>query len=336
MHRILFLTQAAFLCITYTTTASAQDATLQRIQELELRLERAEALIRHLMEKTSPTPVLESIMEKPQPISAPEVLRSQTQPSSNARQMPQELLPNLGQIGATSSFAIRTHSGPYSGGRGTYFSGAVSLPLMKAPGGQLLYEFSAGLTQSESSLRLTSNVAQVANLAVLGPGALTDALRGTGAAPFPVIIDTRSNLDVLQVLPFTLKYQSTRLARWKLRPYATLGFGLYVTISNQTTLTGLRSDANLPPELKAALATLFGNGAPFGGALIGGQITAARELTALGIPSGQGGISPGFQTGTGLEWRWKPRFSWGVDLRWNRLNGGANFYTIAPRGSFHF
>lgn len=301
---------------------------MQRIRELEQRLEKAEALIQQLLERSAAPPVIESTSSSVAPMAAPEVSRAERQSMAGPRGMPQELLPNLGLIGASSSFAAGVHSGPYSGGSGSYLSGGVSLPLMNAPGGQLLYEFSAGLTRSESQLQITSNVAQVANLAVLGPGQLTDALQGTGAAPFPVQVASRSKIDLLQVLPFGLKYQNSSLGRWRLRPYVVLGFGLYVTISNQTTLTGLRNES--------ALTSLFGNGAPFGGALIGGQIAAAKELTSLGIPSGQGGISPGWQSGGGLEWRMKPRVSWGLDLRWNRLSNGASFYTVAPRGSFHF
>lgn len=301
---------------------------MQRIRDLEERLAKAEALIEKLMTRTAAPPVVESAGEIVAPVAAPEVSRSERQTMTGERRMPQELLPNLGLIGASSSFAAGIHSGPYSSGRGIYLSGSVSLPLMKAPGGQLLYDFSAGLSKSDSQLTITSNVAQVANLAVLGPGQLTDALQGTGAAPFPVQVPSRSKVDILQVIPFALKYQNTSLSRWRLRPYVVMGFGLYVTISNQTTLTGLR---NAP-----ALSELFGNGAPFGGALIGGQIAAAKELTAIGLPSGQGGISPGFQTGGGIEWRMRPRLSWGLDLRWNKLGNGASFYTIAPRGAFHF
>ena len=328
MHSFFATSLLLLGCVHYATAANTQDETMQRIRDLEERLAKAEALIQQLMARAAAPPVVESAASIVAPVAAPEVSRSERQTMTGERGMPQELLPNLGLIGASSSFSAGIHTGPYSSGRGTYLSGGVSLPLMKAPGGQLLYDFSAGLTRSDSQLTITSNVAQVANLAVLGPGLLTDALQGTGAAPFPVQVSSRSKVDVLQVIPFGLKYQNASLSRWRLRPYVVAGFGLFVTISNQTTLTGLR---NAP-----ALNALFGNGAPFGGALIGGQIAAAKELTALGLPSGQGGISPGFQTGGGIEWRVKPRLSWGLDMRWNKLGNGANFITIAPRGAFHF
>jgi hypothetical protein len=313
---VSFLTLA---CVGLIWGQSQQEA-LQRIAELEARLARAEALIEQLMARTAaPATVVEEMRAKPAIEARPEVLASQTPPARQS--LPQELLPN---------------SGPYATGRGSFLGGSVALPLMRAPGGQLLYEFSAGLTRSSGDLRVRSNVAQVANLAVLGASGLNDALLGTGAAPFPVDVDTRSRVDLLQVLPFGLRYQARGLERWQLRPYLVAGLGLYVTLSTQTTLTGLRSNATLPPELTRALNGLFGTGAPFGGALIGGQITAARELTNLGLPSGQGGLTPGLQTGAGIELRLRSRFSLGADIRWNRLGNGVNFLTVAPRSSFHF
>ncbi len=331
MARFLLLALFATSCLQSATADTETQATLKRIQDLEARLERAETLIRQLMEQKSS---LDSTFDRPAPVAAPEVVASQTPPPRET--MPQELLPTLGLIGASASFVSGTHSGPYSTNPGTYFSGSVNLPLRKVPGGLLLYEFSAGLTRSSADLQVTSNVAQVANLAVLGPSQLNDALQGTGSAPFPVTVNTRSRVDLLQVVPFGFKYQSKLLDRWRIRPYANLGFGLFVTISNQTSLTGLRPEANLPPALLTSLDALFGNGAPFGGALIGGQIAASRELTAMGIPSGQGGISPGFQSGGGFEWRLSPRLSLGLDFRRNRLATGAAFTTVAPRTSFHF
>lgn len=285
---ILFL-----LLLAAPAVAQSQQELEARIRQLESRLERAESLIRQLLDK-QPT-AIETAAATPPPPIAPEVTRSQTQPSLTTERMPQELLPNLGLIGASSSFGVGINTGPYSTGTGSFLTGGVSLPLMRAPGGQLLYEFSAGLTRSSSNLTLISNVAQVAGV--------------------PATFNTRNRVDLLQVLPFGFKYQNTKLNRFRLRPYLTVGLGLYVTISNQTT--------GLPT-------------APFGGALIGGQLTQAQQLTALGIPSGQGGINAGIQTGGGLEYRLRPRFSFGMDLRYNRLTNGAAFFTIAPRTTWHF
>lgn len=329
MTRVLLLAGLATVC----GWSATQEEALRRIAELEARLARAEALIEKLLSEKE-LPAIEVARATPAPVAAPEVVASQTPPAREG--MPQELLPTLGQIGASASFLAGGQSGAYGTRRGTYFGGSVNLPLRKLPGGLLLYEFSAGLNRSLGDLTVTSNVAQVANLAVLGPGGLNDALTGTGAAPFPVRFATVSAVDVLQVVPFGFKYQARALERWRLRPYVNAGLGLYVTISNQQTQLGVRREANLPAELRSAVEGLFGNGAPFNGALIGGQITAANEVAGRGLPSGQGGLNPGVQLGGGLEWRAAPRLSIGVDFRWNRLSNGVGFVTLAPRTSFHF
>lgn len=335
---------AAFLLLYLVRSLPAQElaasphqkALLDRIQDLDTRLQRAEALIRELLAERQAGTSLEAAVRTPAPNPAPEVTRSQESVPAKPTLMPQELLPNLGQIGAATSFSAGRHFGIYSGKGGDFFQGAVELPLLRAPGGKLLYEFSAGLISQQTQIRITSNVAQVANLALLGPGQLQDALRGIGSAPFPVSINSTSDLSLLQVSPFTLKYRLNLLDRFRLRPYALLGFGAYVTISSQNSVSGLRPDANLSPEQIALLRSLFGNGAPFGGSLIGGQIAASPELSTLGVPSGQGAIHIGLLTGAGIEWRIRPRFSLGVDYRFHRLGSGFTYSTLAPRGALHF
>jgi hypothetical protein len=319
-----------------TAPASASEkALLERIQELDARLQRAEALIERLMADRPATTVLETSTSLPLPPKSPEVAQSETVQKPARTGPPQELLPNLGQIGAGASFLAGRHLGVFGGSGGSYFQGSVELPLLRLPGGKLAYEFSVGLARQQTSLRLTSNVAQVANLAVLGPGQLVDALRGTGSSPFPVSIQTTSDLSLLNVSPFTLKYRLHLLDRFRIRPYGLLGFGTYVTISSQFSGFGLRPEANLSAEQTALLNSLFGNGAPFGGSLIGGQLAASRELSALGVPSGQGGIDLGILGGAGVDWRLHPRFSLGVEYRFHRF-GGFQYSTIAPRGTFHF
>lgn len=318
-----------------TPTTPSERALLNRIEELDSRLQRAEALIERLLAERPANTLLERSLSSPPPAKNPEVAQSENLPKPPRTAPPQELLPNLGQIGASASFSTGRHFGVYGGSGGSYFQGSVELPLMRVPGGKLAYEFSAGLVRQQNSLRLTSNVAQIANLAVLGPGQLVDALRGSGASPFPVSIQATSDLSLLSVSPFTLKYRLHLLDRFRLRPYGMIGFGTYVSISSQNSQVGLRPEANLSAEQSALLTSLFGNGAPFGGSLIGGQLAASRELSALGVPSGQGGIDLGILGGGGIEWRLHPRFSLGAEYRFHRF-GGYQYSTIAPRGSFHF
>jgi hypothetical protein len=346
MHIVPFL-----LCLSHHVLAQqappspTEQALLSKVQDLDARLKRAEALIERLLAERSPSAaaetsalektLLESTSASPLPPKSAEVARSENVTSSPRVALPQELLPNLGLIGAAASFSAGRHFGVFGGSGGSMFQGSVELPLFNAPGGKFAYEFSAGLLRQQSALRLTSNVAQIANLAVLGPGQLTDALRGSGASPFPVLIQSTSDLSLLSVSPFTLKYRLHSLDRFRLRPYAMVGFGTYVTITSQQSRSGLRRDANLTAEQNALLASLFGNGAPLGGSLIGGQLAAAAELSALGVPSGQGGIDLGILAGAGIDWRIRPRFSLGLDYRIHRF-GGFQYSTLSPRGVFHF
>jgi hypothetical protein len=206
------------------------------------------------------------------------------------------------------------------------------------------------MSQSKTTFQTTSNVAQVANLAVLtalnpngGLLNVTAALTGTGAAPFPVKTLSLTRLRLLQVVPFAFKYTSTAFDRWRLRPYALVGFGTYVTIHSQNPARGnppsygVRRDADLPPDILAAVNAFFGGQAPFGGPLVAGQISQAPELEARGLPGGHGNIDFGLQTGGGVEFRIHRNFSLGFDARFNKISGTyGGFQTIGTRLGFHF
>lgn len=292
-----------------------------RIADLEARVARLEALLRQSAGDRSTAAPLAMPAEPP---VASIVEPAEETPAPAVSRVPQELLPSLGKIGAAASFVVGAHSGPFQLNSGPFVGGSVELPLFRARGGRVLYEFSAGLGMGDTHLRVTSNVAQVANLAVLantvptgGASNVEAAFAGRAPAPFAVQYDVTSRLRLLQVSPFGLKYTFTGLDRWGLRPYAAAGLGLYVTITNQASA----ADASQ---------------GPFAGALIGGQIVAASELTARGVPSGQGGIDLGGAAGGGVEWRARRGFSLGVDVRVNRLTSGRSFTTAATRAGFHF
>jgi hypothetical protein len=222
--------------------------------------------------------------------------------------------------------------------------------VKKFGGGKLAYEISVGMSQSNTTFTTTSNVAQVANLAVLnalnpngGLGNVVAAVSGTGSAPFPVTTSTRTRLHLLQVVPFSFKYTSTAFDRWRIRPYALLGFGTYVTIHVQDSSKGnpatygVRQDANLPPEVAGAVNQLFNGQSPFGSPLVAGQIGQAKELEARGLPSGHGNLDFGYQAGWGLEYRLNRLFSIGYDNRINRIAGAPGFLTTSgTRLGFHF
>jgi hypothetical protein len=252
------------------------------------------------------------------------------------------LLPNLGKIGATVSLRAGANSGPFALNPGPFFGGAIELPLLLAPRGRLDYEISLGLAQANRDLPVTSNVAQVSNLAVLtalnpnNPASnIQQALSGSGDAPFPVTNTANWRVQVLELVPFALKYNSTLLDRYRLRPYAVLGLGTYVTISNQLASSGIRAASTLPPATLQTLTALLGP-SPFGGALIGGQLAPATELAARGVPAGQGGIDLGVHYGTGIEYRWTAGWSIALDARFNKVPNGLSYRTTTASWGWHF
>jgi hypothetical protein len=308
---------------------ASADPHADRIAALEARVRQLEALVQRLTAEQPVAPAEsrepgDFVLSTPTPETPLPAAPTEGASRLGRADMPQELLPDLGKIGAAATFLAGAHSGPFGLRAGSYFGGSVELPLVRAPGGRVLYEFSAALGRSDTALRVTSNVAQVANLAVLanvvpggGEANVAAALEGRPPAPFPVRYDVTNRLQLLEVVPFGLKYVNTSLDRVRLRPYVAVGLAAFVTITNQRTTPGSAA-------------------APFGGALIGGQITSAQELVAQGIPSGQGALDIGVQTGGGVEYRVKSGLSIGVDVRVHRTSSGRTYLTTATRSGFHF
>jgi hypothetical protein len=338
--------------------SAARDEELRlsesRIRELEERVRRLEGMVETLVEAqhsagTLPPQGAKLILAS---LSSPSTMAIAEAPAAAApdpppseavpRALPQELLPNLGKIGATASFRAGANSGPFSLNTGGFFGGAIELPLALMPGGRLNYEISLGLAQANRNLPVTSNVAQVANLAVLtalnpnnSSSNIQEALSGTGDAPFPVTSVGNWRVQVLELVPFALKYNSTLLDRYRLRPYAVLGLGTYVSISNQQVSSGIRADSTLPPATLQELTALLGP-SPFGGGLIGGQIGPASQLAARGLPAGQGGIDMGLHYGTGIEYRWTSGLSVALDARFNKVPNGLSYHTTTASWGWHF
>jgi hypothetical protein len=269
------------------------------------------------------------------------------------RAMPPELIPEIGKVGAEVGLLGGGSSNPFALSKGMYAGGFIDLPLFDQPSwlhGKVSYEILVGMSESQTTLKSTSNVAQVANLVILdtlnptaGLNNVVAAVSGTGPAPFPVTTTNVTLLRLLQVVPFAFKYTTTRFDRWGLRPYGVLGFGTYVTIHNQnpgrgpTPTNGVRPDATLPPAVLAEVNDLFGGKAPFGGPLVAGQISQSAELEARGLPGGHGNMDFGLHVGGGFEYRVSPLVSLGFDARFNKITGSrGGFTTFAPRVGFHF
>jgi hypothetical protein len=352
--RAITLTSFLFCFLPY---ASAQATTQsgdeqEKIRQLEERISQLEQVVAQLkteMAANRPAPVI-AAPAPPEPAPPAPVSNVAAKPHF---EMPPELIPEVGKIGAEVGIMLSGSSSPFKLNRGSFGGGYIDLPLFDRPRwlhGKVSYEISVGLTQSQTTFATTSNVAQVANLTVLNTlnptGGLANvqaAVTGTGAAPFPVTASTETKLRLLQVVPFSLKYTPTVLDRFRLRPYAIAGIGVFVTIHAQNPARGtppnygVRQDAALPPAVLSALNSLFAGQAPFGGPLVAGQISQSPELEARGLPGGHGNIDWGYQAGGGLALRLTRTFSLGFDARYNRIAGTyGSFVTYGSRIGVHF
>ncbi|MBC8165215.1 MAG: hypothetical protein H7Y20_04990 [Bryobacteraceae bacterium] len=341
-------TFAVFTALAAPGTSTAQDAETAnlpaQIRELQERVRLLEQALNLLTSSQAARPREQSVA-----VDSPD----QVPPSSpSSFTMPPELIPDVGKIGAQVGLLLSGSSNPFGLNRGNFVGGFIDLPLYdsKLLRGKIAYEIMIGMSQSNTVLQTTSNVAQVANLAVLNTlnplGGLSNvnaAVTGTGPAPFPVTTSGTTRLRLLQVVPFSIKYSSVALDRWRLRPYALLGFGTYVTIHHQNPARGnppsfgIRTDANLPPDVALAVNQLFGGKAPFGGPLVAGQIAQSPELQARGLPGGHGNLDVGIIGGFGFEYRLSRSLSLGFDSRYNRIASSPGLLiTYGTRIGVHF
>ncbi len=347
---------AGFLCCAFPAQAQ-ETQELEKIRQLEERivqLEQVVAQLKNEMTANHPAAATPPAVAESAPVLPSTSPASVSNVASKPRfEMPPELLPEIGKIGAEVGVMLSGSSSPFKLNSGSFAGAYIDLPLFDRPRwlhGKVSYEISVGLSRSQTTFSTTSNVAQVANLAVLNTlnptGGLANvqaAVTGTGSAPFPVTTSTETKLRLLQVVPFSLKYTPTALDRFRVRPYAIAGIGAYVTIHVQNPARGtppsfgVRQDANLPPSVLSTLNTLFAGQAPFGGPLVAGQLSQSPELEARGLPGGHGNIDFGFQTGGGIAVRITRGLSLGFDARYNRISGTyGSFATYGSRIGVHF
>jgi hypothetical protein len=222
---------------------------------------------------------------------------------------PYELLPDLGRIGAQVGFLGAVSWNPYSVGQGFEVGGYVDLPLFRAPGGRVSYEILVAFGHGRSDpFTITDPIAYVANLA--SGASAADALAGPPRAPFPVRRDVVTDLNLLQVSPFALKYTIKSLDHVRLRPYFYAGLDIVVVITTQDPV----SDESLQ----------FTGTSPFDDPLIGGLVAQAPELTARGLPTGQGNLEIGGHGGLGLEIRLSRGMSLNLDYRFTGVGGASH------------
>ncbi len=246
-------------------------------------------------------------------------------PSSNrtsAGSSPYELLPDLGRIGAQVGLRGAVSWNPYAVGQGFEVGGYVDLPLFRVPGGRVSYEMMVALSHGRSDpFTITDPIAYVANLA--SGASQADALAGPPRAPFPVRRDVRTDLNLLQVSPFALKYTIKSLDHVRLRPYFYAGLDLVVVITTQD------------PESDESLQ--FTSTSPFDDPLIGGLVAQAPELTARGLPTGQGNLEIGGHAGGGLEVRLSRGVSLNLDYRFTGIGGASQkLHAASAALGFHW
>jgi len=337
MRFLPFLAGVLLLGTSPIAAADDHEECKQQIQRLQERLDLVEAKLSVLL-AAEPAPALRTQNVEPSPVTPSR--------KENREVYPPELIPEIGKIGAEVGFVLSGSANPFHLNNGQDAAGFIDLPMFepKAIHGKIGYEIRIGLSQAKTKFQTTSNVAQVANLAALtalnGSNAaqnLLDSVTGSGAAPFTVTSLTETRSKLLQVIPFSLKYTTDALDRFRLRPYAVLGFGMYVTIHAQSPSTsGVRANAKLPPDILALIKQEYSGTAPFGGLQVAGQLSQSQELTARGLPLGAGNIDFGIHTGGGVEFRLNRSLSLGFDGRYNRLSGGQTLGTFGTRLGFHF
>ena len=226
---------------------------------------------------------------------------------------PLELLPAIGKIGAEVGLHGGWSKNPYSLGSGAQGVGFINLPLKKVGGGVLSYQIALRFARSTSDpIVVTNPVAFVANLAATGRG---------DVGPFPYRRLVRSTGSIFIVEPFGFKYAFHSLGRF--RPYVVAGVGVGVVITKET------------PEANESL--VFTGTSPFDADLIAGLIAQAKELEALGRPTGQGNLEVAGHVGAGFEYRLSPGLSFQADYRFTKLSGrNASMHMASGGFGIHF
>jgi hypothetical protein len=233
-----------------------------------------------------------------------------------------ELVPDIGHIGAEVGLIGGLCLNPYDTGRGPEGGGFVTLPLARAFGGRVSYEIHISLSRSRSQpFTITNPLAYIANLAA-GASA-SAAAAGPPAAPFPVRREVRTELRMLRISPFGLRYVFTSGRVPRLRPYVSAGGDVLVVLTRQEPVRH---------EIADPLA-----GAAFDGPLLGGISAIAPELLDQGLPSGQGNLRAGVHAAVGLELRLSARLSTNVEYAFVGIEGaGGGQHALQAAVGFHW
>ncbi len=295
---------------------------------------------RPMLPPSSGSPSFEAPTPDPAPPPTPAPPAPAPAVATNA--VPRELLPDIGHIGAEVGLFMGGATNPFKNDKGFSTGGFIDLPMKNFRGGKLSYEIMIGLQRSQTQQVTTSGVNVLANAIVnsyLGNTAgnatsLTTYLAG----PLPITSAVQENAKVLTVAPALLKYSFTGMGRF--RPYIVGGLGMYVWIGSDDNTASFNANTALGSLANASVAgTTLGNilNSLLQGSQIGGLAPGAPQLSARGVPQGQGNILFGGQYGGGFEIRVTPKYSLGFDVRRNQLEGSnSSFTTFSFKQGLHW
>jgi opacity protein-like surface antigen len=134
--------------------------------------------------------------------------------------------------------------------------------------------------------------------------------------------DVTTRLHLLQVAPFSLKYQIQSFDHLRLRPYFGVGLDFVVVITRQDPVR----DESL----------VFTGTAPFDAALVAALIAQAPELEARKVPTGQGNMEIGGHAMAGMEVRVSRGLSLNLDYRFTRIGSTGNLHAVNAALGFHW
>ncbi|MBI4469324.1 MAG: outer membrane beta-barrel protein [Acidobacteria bacterium] len=250
--------------------------------------------------------------------------------SRGSQRAPRELLPDIGQIGAEIGLMVGVSQNPFQADQGFLAGGFIDLPLKQLPGGKLSYEIMVNVQRGITNTTTTSGVVALVNSALnsaLGTPPSVNNLLG----PLPVTNKVKERMTVLTVVPAAFKYTVTSLDRYNFRPYVVAGLGTYVTLTTQRTIDFDAHKYISDPGIANLVNSLLN------GPQVAGLAPAAPELRARGLAAGQGDLRFGLNVGGGAEFRLTPKFSIGIDYRFNRIEGtNSTFSSFAAKPTIHF
>ena len=227
---------------------------------------------------------------------------------------PRELLPDLGQIGAQVALLLGFSTNPFAIDDGFLGGGAIDLPLFNVGGGKISYEIMVTHQTATTDVRFTSPLSAIGDLLAadgLGNTLTSQVLSSLRDLP------AEEDLNLLTVLPFGLKYTITSFDHLRLRPYIVGSYGVYVIFTVQDPAL------TVDPRLQ--------------GDFVGGIVPQAMELTARGVPEGQGNVRFGGNVGGGVEFRFIGRSSVGFEYRYHKIDDtNGDFSTFVGKLGFHF